>query len=48
MTAALLEAKQKLTSNFDRSIFGPIDDVLTRDNLHLSEPTMAPYFQFCS
>ena len=40
MRAALVEASQKLASNFDQSISESIDDVLTRDNLHLSEPTM--------
>jgi hypothetical protein len=39
MTAALAEAKQKLASNSDHPISDSIDDVLTRDNLHLSEPT---------
>jgi hypothetical protein len=39
MTAALMEAKQKLASNFGQSISGSIDDALTRDSLHLSEPT---------
>src|ERR1700686_1102910 len=39
MTAALVEVKQKLASNFDQSISESIDDVLTRDNLYLSEPT---------
>jgi hypothetical protein len=42
MTAALLEAKQKLASNFDQSISESVDDVLTRDNLHLSEPIKWP------
>ena len=32
MTATLVEAKQKLASNFDQSISESIDDVLTRDN----------------
>ena len=41
MTAAFVEVKQKLTSNFRPvdSISESINNGLTRDNLHLSEPT---------
>jgi hypothetical protein len=42
MTATLFEAKQKLASNSGRSISQSIDDVLTRDNLHLSESINGP------
>jgi hypothetical protein len=49
MPTALAEAKQKLASNFDQSISESIDDVLTRDNLHLSEPTnRAIFLYFCN
>jgi len=46
MTAALLEVKQKLASNFDQSISESIDDVLTRDNLHLSESKSGENYLF--
>jgi integrase len=37
MTAAPAKAKQKITSNFDRSNSESIDDVLTHGNIHLSK-----------
>jgi NADPH-dependent 7-cyano-7-deazaguanine reductase QueF-like protein len=50
MSATFLEPKQKFVSNYDQSIFEPIDDVLTRDNLHLSESKNRENFpfSFCS
>jgi hypothetical protein len=46
MTSALMEAKQKLASNFDQSISGSIDDALTRDNLRLSESKKGENYLF--
>jgi hypothetical protein len=38
MTATVVKAKQKLTSNFDQSISESIDDVLTRDTFTYRSP----------